>query len=266
MYDAADILTFLECPPATPGIRPLNRLIQAYIQKVPWESVFRIAKRAVTPDLAQCPRWPDEFWQDAIRSGGGGTCFENNYAFFCLLRALGYSGYLTVNDMGERRGCHAAIMINLNGRKYLVDVGIPLLLALPVDPGRATWRTTWMHTYTICPDGADRYQVLRSRHPKRNIYTLLDTPVSEQDYRRVVEQDYGVAGLFLDRVIVVKIIGQRLWRFSSADVPYRLEWFGKEDRGEVPISPDQVASVLAERFQMDEGKIKEALKTNPAYP
>jgi len=82
MFTVADILAYLKCPPGSPAIRPLNRLIRAYIRSVPWESVFRIAKSASTPDVAQRPRWPDEFWHDAIQSGGGGTCFETNYAFF----------------------------------------------------------------------------------------------------------------------------------------------------------------------------------------
>jgi hypothetical protein len=261
MYTPDEILAYLQCPPEPPGIRPLNRLIRAYIRGVPWESVFRIAKSASTPDVTQRPRWPDEFWQDVIQSGGGGTCFETNYAFYWLLQRLGYTGYLTVNDMGEQRACHAAIILHLHARKYLVDVGIPLLVALPVDPAGVTQRATWLHTYTIHPEGVDRYQVLRSRHPKPNIYTLLDTPVSEPAYRWVVEQDYGETGLFLDQVILVKIIGDRLWRFSTKDLPYRIEWFSQVDRGEVQIQPDQAAKTLAERFQMDEGKIEAALRS-----
>ena len=155
MQQIADILAYLECPAEPPGIRPLNRLIDAYVHRVPWESVFRIAKSAATPENAQRPRWPDEFWQDAVQSGGGGTCFESNYAFFWLLQQLGYTGYLTVNDMGEQRGCHAAIILHLHGRKYLVDVGIPLLIALPVEAARVTRRATWLHTYTP-PSGWNR--------------------------------------------------------------------------------------------------------------
>lgn len=260
MQSSEDILAYLGCPPEPPGIRQLNRLIAAYERRVPWESVFRIAKRAATPELARRPRWPDEFWGDAIECGGGGTCFESNYAFFWLLQQLGYSGYLTVNDMGEQCGCHSAIIIHLHGRKYLVDVGIPLLVALPVEPARAARRSTWLHTYTVQPDGPNRYQVLRSRHPKPNIYTLLDRPVSDAAYRRVVDGDYGDGGYFLDRVIIVKVTGDRLWRFSSDDLPYRLEWFGREARGEIPVPSGQAAKVLAERFQMDEGKIAEALR------
>jgi N-acetyltransferase len=260
MYTAADVLAYLECPREAPGIRPLNRLIDAYIHKVPWESVFRIAKSASTSETTQRPRWPNEFWQDAIQSGGGGTCFESNYAFYWLLQQLGYPGYLTVNDMGDQRGCHAAIILHLNGRKYLADVGIPLLVAMPIDPAKDTRRSTWLHTYTVRPDGVERYQVLRSRHPKPNIYTLLDTSVDEPAFRRVVEQDYGETGLFLDQVILVKIIDDRLWRFSTKDLPYRLEWFSGVGRGDVAIPPDQAAKMLAERFQVDQARVETALK------
>ncbi len=260
MIDTAEILKFLECPSSKPGVRHLNCLINAYVRKVPWESVSRIAKRASTSDSSQCPRWPDEFWQDAFNAGGGGTCFESNYAFFQLLQELGYHGYLTVNDMGEQWACHAAIIIHLDGRKVLVDVAIPILVTLPIDPARITRRTTWLHTYTVRPDGLNRYQIMRSRHPKPNIYTLRDTPVRDADYRQIIEQDYGAKGLFLDRVIIVKVIGDRLWRFSSVDAPYRLESFGKEGKQEIPLSPDEISSVLAERFQMDQDKIQTALR------
>lgn len=255
MITESDILKFLECAPGTPGVHLLNRLVNAYVRKVPWESVFRISKRASTPETAQCPRYPDEFWRDAMNSGGGGTCFESNYAFFHFLQQLGYSGYLTVNDMGDELACHSAIVIELDGQKLLVDVGIPLHTALPFSPDGLTRRTTWLHTYTVRPDGAGCYQVERSRHPQRNIYTLLDRPVEEGDYRAVMERDYGQEGLFLDRVIVVKVIGDRLWRFNSQETPYRLEAFTRGEKQEYPIPPDRLPQVLAGHFHMDERKI-----------
>ena len=58
--------------------------------------------------------------------GTGGTCYESNYSFFGLLRRLGYTGYLTLNDIGGAVGCHSAIVILLGGQKYLVDVGFPV--------------------------------------------------------------------------------------------------------------------------------------------
>src|SRR5574339_1293110 len=131
---AKDILNYLDCPPCAPTLRYLNRLIYSYIRKVPWESVSRIVKRHTTQHSKDCPRLPEEFWREAIQYGFGGTCFESSLAFYSLLMALGYEGYLTINDMGTTRACHAAIVVLFDGRKYLVDVTIPVHTAVQIDP------------------------------------------------------------------------------------------------------------------------------------
>jgi hypothetical protein len=61
------VLAYLNVLVARPGLRALNGLIAAYVQKVPWESVFRIVKRQRTPQVSDRPRWPEEFWTDAIQ-------------------------------------------------------------------------------------------------------------------------------------------------------------------------------------------------------
>src|SRR5512144_17491 len=111
------ILAYLSCPRKPPSVRYLNRLIRAYIRRVPWESASRIVKRHTTPETIRCPRWPEEFWMEALSKGTGGTCFENNLAFFTLLNTLGFHGYLTINDMLDKRACHTAIIISLQRQK-----------------------------------------------------------------------------------------------------------------------------------------------------
>jgi arylamine N-acetyltransferase len=256
---ADNILEFLGCPTGEPTVRRLNRLIHTYIRKVPWESVFRIVKRHTTAATAHCPRWPEEFWYDALTYGGGGTCFETNLAFFCLLRSLGYQGYLTINDMGDQRACHATIILIIQGRKYIVDGGIPIHRALPFDPNIVTRRYTAFHTYTVRPDGTNLYQVERSHHPKRNIYTLIDRPINDEAYQTAVEQDYEDTGYFLDRVIIVKVIDDKLWRFNSMEQPYTLEGFDRTGKQEFVLSPSTLVRCLAEHFSMPEERIAAAL-------
>jgi len=260
VIDAVEILKFLECPPARPGIRYLNRLIAAYTRNVPWESASRIARRAATTRLADCPRGPAEFWSEAMHSGSGGTCYESNDAFLTLLRIIGFSGYLTVNDMGEARGCHAACIIQLDGRKYLADVGYPNPVALPVDSARITRRSTWLHTYTVRPAGRFRYEIERSRHPFRNLYTLYDIPIHEAAYRKIVEQDYGENGLFLNRVVIVKMVNGLLWRFNSREVPYRLEGFGRGEKQVIEIPDEEITQQLAGHFSMRESVLQAAFR------
>ncbi|MCA9956361.1 MAG: arylamine N-acetyltransferase, partial [Anaerolineales bacterium] len=122
----AQVLAFLKVEASRPTLPALEKLLAAYYCTVPWESIFRIVQRAEDPS----PRWPEQFWREAMTQGAGGTCFESNYAFFALLQTLGYDGYLTINNMGESIGCHTAVVIVLDGQKWLVDVGIPLYALL----------------------------------------------------------------------------------------------------------------------------------------
>jgi arylamine N-acetyltransferase len=252
------ILSYLGCTREEPSIRYLNRLIRAYIRHVPWESVSRIVKRRATPKTELCPRWPEEFWQEALKYGTGGTCFENSLAFFTLLNAVGFDGYLTINDM-ENPGCHAACIIMLNGQKYLADVAIPIHCALPISADRSTKKSNQFHFYTIHPLGTHKYAIERSHHPKRKIFTLVDVPVPLEEYRGVVQRDYEETGYFLDRVIIVKVIGNRVWRFSSVDTPHKLEGFDRVSRREVLLETDTLAKSLSEHFGIKGDKIALAL-------
>jgi arylamine N-acetyltransferase len=254
------VLQHLGCTAARPDVATLNRVIDAYVRRVPWESAFRITKRNLTAGTAQCPRWPEEFWEDAIHRGGGGTCFESNYAFLSLLRALGYEGYLTINNMGDTVGCHTAIILRIDGTTRVVDVGIPLHRSILYHAERVTRQSTPFHTYILRPDGEQRFQVERTRHPKRNIFTLLDVPVEDAAYRRATTNDYGPQGLFLDRVIINKVIGNQFMRFSSSERPWSIERFNvRGEKSEVVLAEDTAAEQLAAVFAMDRAIIQHAL-------
>lgn len=245
----------VEAKPPTAAL--LAELITAYTRSVPWESASRIAKRATMEETSGCPRWPNEFWTGARDHGTGGTCYESNYAFFALLRALGYDGYLTVNDMHASVGCHTAIVVQLDGRKWLVDVGMPLHTPVPFDLSGGV-ATGPFHTLTLTPVGDDSYEITRDHHPKPYCFTLRDRPVPAVPYRTVTIADYGPDGLFLDRVIVIKVIGGQIHRFDSgAPAPY-IESFRDGARRETPITGDP-AEAVGRHFHINPHIVRAAL-------
>lgn len=261
-----DILAFLKVKAAAPTLSVLEKLLAAYYQTVPWESVFRIVCRAEMEDLAGCPRWPDQFWQEAITLGGGGTCFESNYAFFALLQSLGYEGYLTINNMGESIGCHTAIVILLDGQKWLVDVGLPLYALLPISPCGVMHRRSPFLQYTVRPDGRSRYQIEQRPHPKPVAFTLIDAPVDDAIYRNATSEDYGEDGHFLEYVIVNKVINQQPWRFNMAERPWRLNRFHWGQKFDT-VPEGDVAAAVAAHFGMDTAVVQHAFQlTQHNYP
>lgn len=254
------IVTYLDVRPGRANRTTLAALVAAYVRRVPWESAFRIARKHGGADGPVAARRPAEFWTDAMERGGGGTCFESNYAFFALLRALGFDGYLTVNDMGDTVGCHTAIVVTLGDTRYLADVGLPLHCPLPLDPTRTTRSRGPFHTYSARPDGAGSYVIERTRHPKRYVFTLRDKPIADADYFAASSADYGEGGLFLDRVIVTRVVGDRVVRFNSGEQPYRLESFTVTGlREDTTLDAAELAAILGEHFAMDAGVIDQAL-------
>ena len=253
------VLAYLGLAAAPPTLAFLEQLVAAYASHVPWETASRIARKANTPLWRECPRFAELFWQEAVTQGTGGTCFESNYAFFALLRSLGYEGYLTVNNMGEQIGCHTAIVLLLDGQKWLADVGIPLYVPLPLDAAAITTRHTPFHQYTVIPLGPNLYQIERTHHPKPVIFTLIDTPVPDAAYREALTQDYGPDGLFLNRIVVTKLIRGSAWLYNPQEFPDRLISFREGERQETPLNAP-IAASLAHHFALDEQVIHQALE------
>ncbi len=252
------IIQYLQFAPSQPDVAALRRLIDGYVRTVPWESVSRISRRARTADLDSCPRWPEQFWQEALEQGMGGTCFESNYAFFALLRDLGYEGYLTINNMGDSIGCHTAVVLELEGAQWLVDMGLPLFAPLELHPHLASYAVTPFMTYMAIPEDMVHSQIERAPHPQPNAFTLVNRPVAEAEYRAATTADYGPQGYFLDRVVVNKIVEELPWRFSSTDTPPMLSYFRDGRRFDEPIAGD-VATAVAHKFTMDEETVRLAL-------
>ncbi len=252
-------LEFLNVRRQPPTFDYLNTLIDAFIHKVPWESVTRIIKRDARSAAAGCPRFPREVWNDAMNFGGGGTCFEINYAFFALLKALGFEGYMTLNDMSEAKKCHAAIVMLFNEQKYLVDVSAPFPRALAFfSDSTVCHYTPWLN-FSIRPESENRYVIERMPHARPYNFTLNDVPVSAEDFEAAIEADYLPSGWFLNRVVINKMLGEKAWLFNSNTQPYMLEMFDYDGKHEILLKPETLAESLAERYQIPAEKIATAL-------
>ncbi|MCY4071468.1 MAG: arylamine N-acetyltransferase [Chloroflexi bacterium] len=240
----------------------LRHLLDRYTRIVPWESASRIVRRAKHDSQEDCPVFAEAFWESALERGTGGTCYESNYAFFSLLRRLGYDGYLTINDMGTSIGCHSAIIIWLEGRKHLVDVGFPLHAVLPLpepETETVTVEGQFFH-YRIIAGEASRYSIWRHPHPRDLVFTLVDEPVSDVDYRAITVHDYRHdGGQFLNEVVIHKVINEELWRFNSDDSPPHLQVFVDGRRQNHYLDGD-VAGQLASTFDMDRVTVAGAMR------
>ncbi|MYD39796.1 MAG: arylamine N-acetyltransferase [Chloroflexi bacterium] len=244
--------------PAT--VETLQLLVARYTRNVPWESANRIVRRANHVENEACFLTGEAFWESRFATGSGGTCYESNYAFWGLLRWLGYTGYLTLNDMGEHVGCHSAIVLRLAGQKWLVDVGFPLYTCIPIQAGQETVAECPFMQYRLAPQGGDSYLLRRENLPRAYSFTLRDQPVADDAYRAIGIHDYRHdGGQFLNEVVIHKVVAEQLWRFHSDPRPLCLQQFINGERRDQALGEDPAAE-LAAKFGIARDLLAEALE------
>lgn len=231
-------------PPRT--LETLQQLVTGYTRSVPWESASRILRRARCAERADCFLLGEAFWESHFETGGGGTCYESNYAFFGLLRRLGYEGYFTINDIGGAVGCHSAIVVLLGGCKYLVDVGFPVYAIVPINPAEATSAKCPIMNYRLLPQSEGRFQLRRESLARVHSFILHDKPVADTDYRAIGIHDYRPdGGQFLNEIVIQKIVDEQLWRFHSDVQPWCLQQFVNGERRDHALGADPAAELAA---------------------
>lgn len=100
----------------------LHKLLFAQLTHVPFDSLD-VWGAGICPSLAV-----NDLFHKIVVLGRGGYCFELNTLFRALLSSLGFDAYQVVafisNADGTRQPpAHNAILCNLNGKKYFLDVG-----------------------------------------------------------------------------------------------------------------------------------------------
>ncbi|XP_075553618.1 arylamine N-acetyltransferase / N-hydroxyarylamine O-acetyltransferase-like [Dermacentor variabilis] len=115
--------------PSEPTLDYLDRLIRAHLERATFENLDVLLERRVSLDA-------EAVLGKVMERGRGGCCYELNSLFARLLLALGYSVCLraarvrvrTPDDSDKRkRLSHMVLLVELtDGRRYIVDVGMPM--------------------------------------------------------------------------------------------------------------------------------------------
>ncbi|MCC7368876.1 MAG: arylamine N-acetyltransferase [Chloroflexi bacterium] len=117
-----------------PSRHQLAALVRAHVLRVPFENVTALLRRRDHP-TGPAPQ-PDS---DALLTAwegraGGGVCFEIAMMVSRLLATLGYGAHLVLGQISLPFG-HQAVVVEVGGRRYLVDLGngAPIFEPLPLD-------------------------------------------------------------------------------------------------------------------------------------
>lgn len=252
------ILQHLKIKKAAPTLPYLKQLIIAYCTNIPWESASRIVRKSSCDKVSKCLRLENEFWNSAMHFGTGGTCYESNWAFFCLLQSLEYKGYLTINTIEDRDSAHSAIILFINEQKYIVDIGYPLYAPILIPQKEIAITSSPFSSYHVKALKENKYVVENHPHLKPYLFHLADAPVTRKDYVKIATDDYDDQGLFLDRIILRKLVNNKPTRFDDQDLPLNIHILEKGERKRTLIDVSNLISALNSHFHISEVILKQA--------
>lgn len=122
------------------GLRPaparperLKELVAAYAN-LPYENLSKVIKLHTFGSPEHALRLPDEVAEDHLGRHLGGTCFSLTFFLECLLRENGFTGYKVMAHMHAGNNIHCALIVVVDGIRYLVDPGY--LLTEPMQLSR----------------------------------------------------------------------------------------------------------------------------------
>jgi N-hydroxyarylamine O-acetyltransferase len=118
-----------------PSLDNLTRLVRAHVLTVPFENVTVHLRRRAHPTGAAPHPDPNTLLDAWERRAGGGVCFDINAMVEPLLISLGYDAHLLLAHISGPFGHQAVVVNNLDGGRYLVDLGngAPLFAPIPLD-------------------------------------------------------------------------------------------------------------------------------------
>jgi len=123
-------------PPAV-SFEGLSKLYEGWCRGVSFDNVRKLVALFSGAEGELPGARPDEFFEAWLEHGPGGTCWPAAGALAALLEACGFSVVRATGsmfDLGEPN--HGLCLVELEGRRWLVDPSMLTEQPIPLEPGR----------------------------------------------------------------------------------------------------------------------------------
>jgi arylamine N-acetyltransferase len=133
----------------------LNALYAAVSANIPFDN-FQKRIWFAGPQTTPLPGGdPNEFFNNWLQHGTGGTCWPINGAMYSLAHALGFDAHRIVGSViveGYPRGAnHGSVIVTLDGINYLVDAWMVSFRVLPLISGKPSSTGNGIHDVRAVP-------------------------------------------------------------------------------------------------------------------
>ena len=220
----ADYLDLLGLEREPPTLDYLKRLTRAHVERVPFENITSILRRAAAGSAPVPPLDRDTelgAWRD-LR--GGGLCFEVTDMFGTLLASLGFQAHPVIAEI-RFPGAHQAVVVQIVGRRYLVDAGngAPFFEPIPVsDDDPALELGCAGLSYRFHRDSSDAWVQDRWIEQKWQPFCTYLLAPAAQPAREAAYQRHHTLGQswVVDRLTLIRCTESEVWTLRDSSLTH----------------------------------------------
>lgn len=197
--------------PSRADIEHLGIVVSAF-SNLPYENLTKIIKKFTARSDTERLRGPVEVISGYLEKRTGGTCFSLTYCLGSMLSSAGFHCYPVMADM-RRPNIHCALVVEMTGKRYLVDpgylVGEPVELSgkiarIETPFGMVELRPRMSESYDLFTlhGGWDEFSELgapfkrleqQARSSERKWrYTVRTVPVSHAEFMRHWQESFSL--------------------------------------------------------------------------
>lgn len=167
------------------GGGPRAGLLEAVVRdfaRLPYENISKIIKSAGESPAGSF-RLPLEVVTDHVEKGFGGTCFSLTFLLERMLASMGYNCRKVMAHMHMGENVHCLVVVDLEGRRYMIDPGYALYEVIPL-PDRGRTSAPCPHAVVeVSVDVDGNYNLHTADAAGRKWrYRFRDAPVSDEEF------------------------------------------------------------------------------------
>jgi len=151
---------------------------------IPYENISKIIKYKNHHDDIYRIRLPDEIMEGYLKNRLGGTCFSLTNFLQIILKTLGFGCYPVMADMRWGKNVHCALVVLLDGEKFLVDPGYLVNHPLNLSQEReVTYKAEFTGIRLVAYAAQNLYDLYTFDYSGMKWrYRFKDRPVSDEEF------------------------------------------------------------------------------------
>ena len=188
----------IDVPAGQSGERAAG-LLEAVVRdfaRLPYENISKILKSADRDRPLERFRLPLEVVTDHLERGFGGTCFSLTFLLERMLKSLGYDCRKVMAHMHMGRNVHCLVLVNRDGRRYMIDPGYALYAVIPLpERGRSVARCPHAVVEVSLGAGGEYNLSTVDAAGKKWRYRFRDEPAGDEVFERHWRESFDMPTL-----------------------------------------------------------------------